>query len=76
MSPEPTKPPQIPFSRGFILGLPIFAVLVASALVVYLIAGALGWKDRIQILAGMCVGPLLGFVLLGLFFLIVRPKIY
>jgi cation transporter-like permease len=76
MSNNPNPPNfQLNTRRGFVLGIPIFLVLVASAVVVYLIAGALGWKGNGQIIAAMCAGPFLGFVVIALYFGIARPKI-
>ncbi len=67
------QPPSL--ARGFMLGLPFFAVLVVAALIVYLIAGALGWSGRSQIVAAMCVGPLVGAVLLAVIVAAFKPKL-
>jgi len=68
-------PPTLNARRGFILGIPIFLVLLVSAVIVYFIAGAIGWSGNGQIIAAMCAGPFVGFVVIALFFGIVRPKV-
>jgi hypothetical protein len=74
---NPTPPSKFDLNakRGFILGIPIFFVLLISAIIVYLIAGAIGWKGNGQVIAAMCIGPFVGLVGLALFFGIVRPKV-
>lgn len=76
-NPTPTPPSKFDLNakRGFILGIPIFFVLLISAIIVYVIAGAIGWKGNGQVLAAMCIGPFIGLGAVGLFFAIVRPKV-
>lgn len=68
-------PPQLDTKRGFLLGLPIFLVLVVCAILAFLAAGLLGWTGNAQVLIGMCAGPFIGFAVIGLYFMIARPKI-
>ncbi len=68
-------PPTLDIRRGLLLGLPIFAVLIVSATVVYLFAGALGWSGNGRVVLAMCAGPFIGLALIGVFFVIARPKI-
>lgn len=72
------KQPRIPMAsvtRGFILGIPVFVVLLVAAIIVYLIAGAVGWSGRTQIVIAMCAGPFLGLVILGMIWIVFKPKI-
>jgi hypothetical protein len=74
LSDNPT-PPVLNTRRGFVLGIPIFIVLLISAVIVYFIAGAIGWSGNGQVIAAMCAGPFVGFLLIGLYFAIFRPKV-
>lgn len=72
------QPPssEVPsLARSFILGIPLFFVLLVAAGLVYLVAGALGWRGQFQILVALCIGPFAGLALLGLIWLIFKPKI-
>jgi len=68
-------PPTLDIRRGLLLGLPIFVALIISAVVVYLFAGALGWSGNGRVVLAMCAGPFIGLAIIGVFFIIARPKI-
>lgn len=73
---DPKTPiPDLKLGRGFLLGLPIFAVLALGAVVVYLLAGGLGWQGNARVVLALCGGPVIGFMAVGLFFYVVRPKV-
>ncbi|MBZ0320606.1 MAG: hypothetical protein K8L91_29610 [Anaerolineae bacterium] len=74
-----TNQPQVIVQQAVIKGSMLGGVLLVSfvigAVLVYLLTGAVGWdNDSIRIISAMCVGPLLGLAVFGVWVLIQRGK--
>ncbi|CAG0969004.1 hypothetical protein ANRL2_01495 [Anaerolineae bacterium] len=74
-----TSPPQVIVQqaviKGSLLGGVLLVLFVIGAVLVYLLTGAVGWdNDSIRIISAMCVGPLLGLAVFGVWVLIQRGK--
>jgi hypothetical protein len=74
-TPPSTPPPKLPVNRGFVLGLPMFAVLLIAALLVYVAVGWLGFRGNQQVIMAMCLGPFIGAGVIGVFLAVVKPKV-
>jgi hypothetical protein len=56
---------QESIQRGFRLGIILFGLFVLSASAIYLLGGAAGTDGAGQLLLALCLGPLLGSLVFG-----------
>ena len=63
------------WQRGARLGLQWLAVFVVVTLALYLLLGVIGWHGIGQALCAMFTGPVIGMVLIGVWWLARRPTL-
>lgn len=61
--------------RGALLGLYWLALFVAVTVVVYGCMGLLGWSGTARVLCAMGIGPLLGTVIIVVWWIVRRPAL-
>lgn len=61
--------------KGSMLGVVLLVLFAIGAVIVYVLTGVMGTDSAsIRIISAMCLGPLLGFVVFGMWILIQRGK--
>ena len=71
---DPSNPlsPAV-WRRGAKLGLIWLALFVAVTVVIYALMGVIGWSGAARALCAMCTGPVLGIVIIIVWWMIRRP---
>ncbi|MBI5929508.1 MAG: hypothetical protein HY862_09380 [Chloroflexi bacterium] len=74
--PETNKPQDIvqrAVIKGSMLGGVLLVLFAIGAVLIYLLTGVIGWDSTsIRIILAMCIGPLLGAVVFGIWILVQR----
>jgi hypothetical protein len=73
---DPSNPLGWPvWRRGALLGLLWLALFVMVTVAVYGVMGLIGWSGTARVLCAMGTGPVLGTVIIGVWWVIRRPTL-